>query len=115
MTSIWETVEAMRPGNGRGNTSHEGETHPLTAADLTNLLLLELLQKQNEQIQRQSKHLQLLAKAREKGRIKDNSHMFKTLANHNPPMYNSVTNLKAFEDWIRGMKKLFDALQCPED
>jgi len=47
--------------------------------------------------------------------MEDNPHMFKKLANNNPPMYDVAPNLKAFEEWKRGMKKLSDALQCPEE
>jgi len=39
----------MRPSNKRGNISHEDEIHSLTRRVLMNLLLLELLQKENEQ------------------------------------------------------------------
>jgi len=52
--------------------------------------------------------------AKEKKIEEDNSHMFKRLANCNPPVYGGAPKAKAFEDWIRGMKKLFDALQCPK-
>jgi len=48
--------------------------------------------------------------AREKVLIEDNSHMFKKLTNHNLPTYDGAPNPKAFEDWILGMKKLFDTL-----
>jgi len=41
--SFWERLEAIHSYSGRGNTSQEGENR-----DLTNLLLLELLQKQNK-------------------------------------------------------------------
>jgi len=51
MASPRERLEAMRPGNGRGITSKEGEIHSTIGRDVTNLLLLDLLQKQNEQIQ----------------------------------------------------------------
>jgi len=42
----------------------------------------------------------------------DNSYMFKRLTSHNPLVYDSTPNPKAFEDWIQGIEKLFDALQC---
>ena len=45
----------------------------------------------------------------------DNWYMFKTLAIHNPLVYDSAPDPKAFEDWITGIEKLFDDLQCPED
>ena len=45
----------------------------------------------------------------------DNSYMFKRFASHNSPVYDDTSDPKAFEDWIRGMEKLFDALQCPEE
>jgi len=38
--------------------------------------------------------------AREKAPLEDNSHMFKKLANLNPPIYDGTLNPKAFEDWI---------------
>ena len=53
--------------------------------------------------------------AREKRHEDDNSLMFKGLASLNPPVYNSAAYPKAFEDWIRGMERLFDALHCPEE
>ena len=86
------------------------ETHSPTGGDLTNLLLLELLHKQNKQIQRQSEQLQRMIEARERAPKEDNSHVFKKLANHNPPMYNGPPDPKTFEDWIRGMEKLFNPL-----
>jgi len=51
-----------------------------------------------------------MMEAKEKAPLEDNSCMFKKLANLNPPMYNGIPNPKAFQDWIRGMEKLFDAL-----
>ena len=45
----------------------------------------------------------------------DNSHMFKRFSSHHPPVYNGTPDPKTFEDCIRGMEKLFDALQCPEE
>jgi len=45
----------------------------------------------------------------------DNSYMFKRLASHNPPTYGSTLDPKIFEDCVRGMEKLFDTVQCPED
>jgi len=45
----------------------------------------------------------------------DNSYMFKRFTSHNPPVYDGTPNPKAFVDCIRGMEKLFDALQCHED
>jgi len=56
-TIRWPTFPAIRTGNGRGTTSREGEIHSLAEGDVANLLLLELLQKENEQIQRQSEQL----------------------------------------------------------
>ena len=41
--------------------------------------------------------------------------MFKRFANHHSPVYDGTPDPKTFEDWIRGVKKLFDALQCPEE
>jgi len=56
-----------------------------------------------------------MMEARERAPTKDNLHMFKKLANLNSPMYDGAPKPKAFEDWIRGMENLFDALQCPEE
>ena len=86
------------------------KTKPPTGADLTNLLLLKLLQKQGEQLQRQNEHLQKLVEAKEKKIEEDNSYKFKRFASHHPPIYDGTPDLKAFEDWIRGMEKLFNAL-----
>jgi len=55
-----------------------------------------------------------MIEAREKALMEKNSHMFK-LADHNSPTYDSAPNPNASEGWIWGMKKLFDALQCPRD
>ena len=52
---------------------------------------------------------------KEKKVEEDNSYMFKRFASHNPPVYDGTLDPKAFEDWIQGMEKLFDALQCPEE
>ena len=87
------------------------EINPPIGADLTNLLLLELLQKQGEQLRLQSEQLQKLMEVKEKRVGEDNSYMFKRLASHNPLIYDGITDSKNFEDWIRDMKKLFDALQ----
>ena len=51
---------------------------------------------------------------REKRVKEDNSYMFKRFASHHPAIYDGTPNPKTFEDWIRGMEKLFDALQCLE-
>ena len=51
---------------------------------------------------------------REKRVEENNFHMFKRFVSHNPPIYDGTLDPKTFEDWIRGMNKLFDALQCPE-
>jgi len=45
----------------------------------------------------------------------DNSYMFKRFVSHHPPIYDGAPNPKTFEDWIRGIEKLFDALQCPKE
>ena len=66
MASLRKKLKAMCVGNERGTTSREGETHSPVREDVTNLLLLELIQKQNEQIQPQSKQLQKIMEAREK-------------------------------------------------
>jgi len=48
IASFQERLEAMKTVNGRGNASDEGENPSSTWGELTNLLLLKLLQKQNE-------------------------------------------------------------------
>ena len=48
MASLREQLEALHPRNGHGSRSHMDETNPSTRAKPTNLLLLELLQKQGE-------------------------------------------------------------------
>jgi len=45
IASLQERLEAMCPGNGRGNNSREEETHSPAGGDIMNLLLLGLLQK----------------------------------------------------------------------
>ena len=50
MAAFRERLEALRPRNGNGSRSQIDETNPPTGAELTNLLLLELLQKQGEQL-----------------------------------------------------------------
>jgi len=52
---------------------------------------------------------------REKRVEQYNSYMFKRFASHYPPVYDGTPDPKTFADWIRGMEKLFDALQCPEE
>jgi len=66
------------------------------------------LRLRNEQIQR-------LIEAQEKRIEEDNSYMLKIFASYHPPVYDGTLNPKTFEDWIRGMEKLFDALQCSEE
>jgi len=41
--------------------------------------------------------------------------MFKRFVSHHSPIYDGTPSPKTFENWIRGMEKLFDALQCPEE
>ena len=45
----------------------------------------------------------------------DNSCIFKRLASRNSLMCDGTLDPKPFKDWIRGMEKLFDALQCPKE
>ena len=56
-----------------------------------------------------------MMEAKEKKHEEENSHTFKRLVSHNPPVHDGVTDPKAFEDWIRVMKKLSDSLKCPEE
>ena len=53
--------------------------------------------------------------AKERKVEKDNSYMFKRFVSHNPPIYDGTPDPKTFEDWIQGIKKLFDALHCPRE
>ena len=53
--------------------------------------------------------------ARERKLEEDNFYMFKRFASNNPPIYDGTTDPNTFEDWIRGIEKLFDALLCPEE
>ena len=46
MSHFRERLEALHPRNGNGSRSQVEETNPPIGAELTNLLLLELLQKQ---------------------------------------------------------------------
>jgi len=115
MSALQERLEALHPQNGNGSRSQVNETNSLAGADLTNLLLLELLQKQGEQLRLQNEQLQKLMEVREMKVEEDNSYMFKIFASHHPPIYDGVPHPKTFEDWIRGMEELFDTLQCPEE
>jgi len=90
------------------------ETNPPTGAELTKLLLLEMLQKQGEQLQFQSEQLQRLMEVQEKGVKEDNSYMFKRFASHHPFVYDGTPDPKTFDYWITGMEKLFDVLHCFE-
>jgi len=56
-----------------------------------------------------------MMEAREKASLEENSYMFKTLVNLNPPTYDGVLNPKSFDNWIQGIEKLFDGLQCPKE
>ena len=74
------------------------------------MLLLELLQKQGEQLRLQNEQLQKLMKVQEKRVEKDNSYIFKRFPSHHPPIYDGTPHPMTFEVWIRGMEKLFDTL-----
>ena len=41
--------------------------------------------------------------------------MFKGFVSHHQPIYDGTPDPKTFEDWTRGMEKLFTALQCSEE
>jgi len=66
-------------------------------------------------MQQQNEHLQKMIEVKENKTRKDNSYMFKKLASHNLSMYNGAPDPRAFKDWIQGIEKLFDALQCSKD
>jgi len=96
-------------------TNQIDETNSYTGAEVTNLLQLEMLQKVGEQLRLQNEQIQRLIEVKEKRADKDNSYMFKRFTSHHPPVYDGTHDPKAFEDWIREMEKLFDALQCPAE
>ena len=50
MASLRERLEALYPRDGNGSYSRVDEIKPLTGAELTNFLLLQLLQKQGKQL-----------------------------------------------------------------
>jgi len=52
---------------------------------------------------------------REKRGEEDNFYTFKRFTSHHPPIYDGTLDPKTFEGLIRGMEKLFDALQRPEE
>ena len=110
MAAFRERLETLRPRNGNGSCSHIGQTNPPSGAELTNLLLLEMLQKQGEQLRLQNEQIQRFMDVKEKKVEEDNLYMFKCFASHHPPVYDGTPNPKTFEDWITGMEKLFDAL-----
>jgi len=98
MAALREQLEALRPRNGNGSRSQIDETNPPTGAELTNLLLLETLQKQEEQLRLQNEKIQRLMEVRGKRVEDDNSYMFKRFASHNLPIYDGTPNPKTFED-----------------
>ena len=97
MSTLQDRLEAVRPRNGNGPRSQVDETNPPTRAELTNLLLLEMLQKQGEQLRLQNEQLQKLMEVREKRGEEDNSYTFKRFMNHHPPIYDGTPDPKAFE------------------
>ena len=54
MVALREQLEALRPRNGNGSRSQIDETNSPMGNELTNLLLLEMLQKQGEQLRLQN-------------------------------------------------------------
>ena len=54
MTAFREQLETLRCQNGNGSRSHIGKINSLSGAELTNLLLLEMLSKQGEQLRLQN-------------------------------------------------------------
>jgi len=50
---------------------------------------------------------------REKRVEEDNSYMFKRFISHNPPICDGTLDPKTIEDWMKGVEKLFNTLQCP--
>jgi len=76
MSTFRGLLEALHPRNGNGFRNQVEETNPSTGAEITNLPLLQLLQKQREQLRQQKEHLQRLMQAKEKKNEDDNSYMF---------------------------------------
>ena len=99
MSTFRERLEALHPWNGNGPFSQVDETNPPTGAELTKLLLLEMLQKQGEQLRLQNEQSQRLMEVREKGVQEDNFYMLKRrFASHQLPIYDGTLDPKTFED-----------------
>ena len=102
MANLRKFLKPLHPRNGGASTSVVGENPAPTGADLTNLLLIELLEKRVEQ----------LHKLRQKKETKDeddSSSLFNKLINLHLPTYSGEADSQAFEEWIHDMEKLFDA------
>jgi len=54
MLALTERLEAIHPLNGNGSHSQIDESNPSMGPELTNLLLLEMLQKKCEQLRLQN-------------------------------------------------------------
>jgi len=97
MSYFRERFEALCTRNKNESRSQVDKANPPTGAELTNLLLLELLQKQGGQLQCQNEYLQKLTEAKDRKVEDDNSYMFKRFASHNPPMYGGTPDPKTFK------------------
>jgi len=106
-TAFKEWLETLPPWNANGSRSHISETNPPSGVELTNLLLLEMLQKQGEQLRPQKEQIQRLMDVKEKRAEEDNSYMFKRFAGHHPPVYDGTPDPKTFNEQ-RGTKRKGD-------
>ena len=90
ITDLRKRLEGLRPGNGGTSTSPMGESPTCTGANLTNLLLIKLLEKQGEQLRN-------LSKKKETKDEDESSNLFNKLTNLHPPTYNGAADPHAFD------------------
>ena len=102
MADLRKWLEALYPRSGGTSTSAMKENPTPTWADLTNLLLIELLKKQGKQLCK-------LIERNENKDEDDSCSPFNKLTHYHPPTYNRAADLQAFEEQICDMEKLFDA------
>ena len=83
MSNLRKWLEALHPENEGTLTGVVRENPKPIRADLTNVLLIELLKKHGEQLHK-------LSEREENKDEDDNSRLFNKLANHHPPTYNGA-------------------------
>jgi len=79
IANLRKRLETLRLGNGGALASAVGENPTPIGADLTNLLLIKLLEKHGEQLCK-------LSKRNKNKHEDDNSHLFNKLTNQPPTM-----------------------------